>query len=437
MKVDYVILGAGLSGLVLRRALDRRFTAVLIDPRPGSWKVGEANVPEMFASPALASLLRDVRRLPSFAAKNGSVFVGDDSVAVYPIVSNPEAAVHVARDELEQLLLDAWRVPVVREAVREIDVEGRLVRTERAEYVAREQIIDCSGGAMLVAKALSDVKSLWPIHASWRYCDVERVDEEAFWAHLRDTRRPWLFIDIPRVSVLQGEAMRPRWRPHEPTHLTKVRDGEWLWQIPLFGARRLSVGLVSRHGPVDRAALDATIEHHRSRAYVLRARPTDGAGVYDRFHSVSGFARRAGRAAGSHYILVGDAFMFVDPIYSVGTSIAVNKALEVAALLNRGGWTSARCAAFCARYESLLRRRTAAFEHWYSESTREGDEGAARLRCRFPAMTAFQAGITAQYAKVVAATLRLTGEVGAAFANGPAPHHGSQNESKLTIRPRS
>jgi 2-polyprenyl-6-methoxyphenol hydroxylase-like FAD-dependent oxidoreductase len=148
----------------------------------------------------------------------------------------------------------------------------------------------------------------------------------------------------------------------------------------------------------------------------VRPRATDGTSPYDRFHAVGGFARRAGRAATDSYVLVGDAFMFVDPIYSVGTSIAVNKALEVAALLNRGGWTPRRCAAYCARYESLLRRRAEAFESWYSEERRANDPRAAALRARFPAMSAFHAGITAQYAQVVAATLQLTRAVTSAAA---------------------
>src|SRR5437868_5047053 len=134
MKVDYVILGAGLSGLVLRRALDPSKTSVVIDPHPGGWKIGEANSPELFASDVVGSVIERVRQLPSFAPKNGSVFIGNDSasgVAAYPITSNPFAAVHVARDELERLLLAEWKIPVVEEKVVSVDVPGRAVRTEK------------------------------------------------------------------------------------------------------------------------------------------------------------------------------------------------------------------------------------------------------------------------------------------------------------------
>ena len=116
------------------------------------------------------------------------------------------------------------------------------------------------------------------------------------------------------------------------------------------------------------------------------------------------------------HILVGDAFMFIDPVYSVGTSIAVNKALEIAALLNDGGWTEARCAAFCERYEGLVAQRTRAFGSWYSDDARRADPSTARVRHHFPEMTEFQAGITWQYAKVVSATLALTSRVNAALS---------------------
>src|SRR5262249_49733891 len=160
----------------------------------------EANVPEMFASPMLADLVPLAKRLPSFAQKNGSIFVDDDSAVIYPIVSNYTSALHVARDELEHLMLDAWRIPVAQERALSIDVEGKVVRTDQHVYVVQKQILDCSGGAMLVASALGEVRELWPIHSSWRYFDVREVSTAAFWEHARAAGRRHLFIDIPNIQ---------------------------------------------------------------------------------------------------------------------------------------------------------------------------------------------------------------------------------------------
>jgi hypothetical protein len=412
-RVEYLILGGGLAGLVLRAALDPKIVAPIVDPAPARWKIGEANVPEMFASPLLRDLVPRAKRLPSFAQKNGSIFIADDSVAMYPIVSNYDSALHVARDELEQLMLDTWHPPLVEDAAVSIDLERKRVTTEQSVYQVEKQIIDCSGGAMLVASALGDVQELWPIHSAWRYYDVKELRPAAFWDELRAAGKSHLFIDIPNIRLVPE--VEATWLPHEATSLTKIEDGTWMWQIPLFGGKLLSLGIVSRHGPVTAEALDAAAARAHARCYAIEPRPAS-ADVYGRFHARSGFARRAGRAATMSYILIGDAYMFIDPIYSVGTSIAVNKALEVAVLLNGGGWTEARCAAFCDRYEAIIAARTAAFTSWYSEAGRREDPGTARVRHHFPAMTEFQAGITWQYAKVVTATLALTRRVTSAIA---------------------
>src|SRR5581483_2482027 len=250
---------------------------------------------------------------------------------------------------------------------------------------------------MLVASALGDVRPLWPIHSTWRYYDVAALEPAAFWRDADEKKRSALFIDIPRIRVLRDRA-REDWRPEQATNLTKTEDGVWMWQIPLFGARMLSAGLVSRHGEIGAAELDRAVERHHAASYQLTPRAVDGdsasggASVYDRVHSRSGFARRAGRAATLDYILVGDAFMFVDPVYSVGTSIAVNKAIEIGVLLNQGRWNAETCEAFCRRYENLLARRIAAFDYWYSDESRASDPNTERVRRYFPEMTAFQAG---------------------------------------------
>lgn len=414
-KVDHVILGAGLAGAVLYRLLHRHKRVAILDPAPGGWKIGEANVPEMFASPIFGGLMEKIRRLPSFSQKNGSVFIGDDSFAVYPIVSNRADAVHVARDELEQLLLSEWQIPVAPERVTSVDIAGRAVHTSEGTWESRGPIIDCSGAAMLVARTLGDVQRLWPIASVWRYYDVDAVEPAAFFEQMEATGRRGMVIDIPNIRRLPDETLNG-WAPHEATNLTKIADGTWMWQIPLFNAKMLSVGLVSRDEGIDEAALHAAVEQHHARSYRIRPRSVVPEGsVYDRVHRRAGFAQRAGKSASMDYLLLGDAFMFVDPIYSVGTSIAVNKALEAAALLVEG-WTEARCQAFNERNEALLARRTAAFNYWYSEDVRANDENTKRVLHYFPEMTTFQAGVTWQYARVVQATLELTRKVNAAAA---------------------
>src|SRR5688572_9355605 len=101
-RVDHVIIGAGLAGLVLRHFLrDRR--VVLLDPAPFSYKIGESVVPEQFGHPELRALVPALRELPSYQIKSGTVFVSDDSVASFPLPpAEAGVSMHVARDELER-----------------------------------------------------------------------------------------------------------------------------------------------------------------------------------------------------------------------------------------------------------------------------------------------------------------------------------------------
>jgi hypothetical protein len=202
IKCEYLIIGAGIAGLVLRQALSKSLDVVQLDPSPGGWKIGEANSPQLFSSQKLVELLPDVRKLPSFAGKNGSLFVGEDSAAAFPIISDRHSDVHVARDELEGLLIDRWDIPIRRERVESIDVEARVVETEKATYRVSGQMIDCSGGAMVVANALEEVETLWPISAMWKYYDVVGQRPGAFREQLIETGRPLHFIDIPNIDVM-------------------------------------------------------------------------------------------------------------------------------------------------------------------------------------------------------------------------------------------
>src|SRR5262245_37299164 len=114
MKIEYLIIGAGQAGLVLKRFLTEG-RSVLLDPNPGGYKIGESVVPEQFAHPVMQALVPKVRELPSYAPKLGTTFVCDDSVASFPLPPTEAAlSMHVARSELEQLMARAWNTDITR-----------------------------------------------------------------------------------------------------------------------------------------------------------------------------------------------------------------------------------------------------------------------------------------------------------------------------------
>ena len=106
-------------------------------------------------------------------------------------------------------------------------------------------------------------------------------------------------------------------------------------------------------------------------------------------HERSGFARRARRAASSSWILLGDAFAFADPVYSIGTALAVNRAIDVANQLNRAGWTAEACEGYCRGAEAMAARADEAFEFWYSGEVLTDDAAAAEVHDGFLVGRAF------------------------------------------------
>lgn len=400
VEVEHVIIGAGLAGLVLRHFLRAR-DVVLLDPAPFGYKIGESVVPEQFGHPELRALVPAVHQLPSHTLKLGTTFISDGSVASFPLPpAEAGVSMHVARSELEELIARTWGVPIVRERVVSVDVAAHRVETETTTYRSSGPILDCSGPAMLVATALGEVEKLFPTSATWAYWDVVDADAARFQGAIRASGRKYLRYDAMRRAVLPDPTEHPDWAPQRTTILTRLDDATWTWQIPLFKSKLLSYGAISRGEPIDDVRYREIARAHAAPGFVLAERGTEGPGPYDRVHRRAGFARRARRPATLDYVLLADAYAFADPVYSVGTALAVNKAIEVAEALTTTGWTEAACARYVESTELLLGRAMAAFDLWYRGDVLRSDAAAAEVQRNFLTGTAFQVAVAEHYGNV-------------------------------------
>lgn len=401
--VDYLIIGAGMAGTVLSRFLADKKT-VLLDPSPGGYKIGESVIPEHYMHPELRALLPAARRLPSFSPKAGTTFVGEDAVASFPLPDfAAELAMHVERAELEKLMHEAWSTRIRRERVLSVDMPEKRVTTDKGSYKVARQILDCSGPAMVVAHQLQDVRELWPVSARWAYFDVEGIDDARFREQVRGAGKAYGRFDAYDGRIVRlADGETDGWRPSETTILRRVREGMWTWEIPLFHRTRLSFGVVSKGGAVSDEELFEIAERTHSAHYRLKRRPTGGKSPYDRVHARGRFAKKAGAAATMDYVLVADAYAFADPIYSVGTGLAVNKAVELAGMLNDGGWTEEKRERWCRDYDALLARAVKAFEFWYTGAVLKDDAAAREVQRDFLFGGAFQTGIATAYARSLA-----------------------------------
>lgn len=397
--VDYLIIGAGLSGLTLKNFLNNERT-VLLDANPGAYKIGESFIPETFHHPEMRKLVPNIQLLPSYSPKIGTTFISPTSAASFPLPQEcQEFSMHVARSELENLLQKAWRLDIQTERVSKVDLNNKRVYTNHTCYQVEKQIIDCSGPAMTVARSIDDVINVRPIFGTWTYFDITENHPDQFWQFIRKTNRQYKRYNLTKRCVL-SDREEDGWQPAHSTALTKLQDGLWSWQIPLFNQKLLSFGLVSREAKISAEQLLESAHRTHLPHYSIAKRPENRKSPYNRVHTRHGFAKRATTPATEDYILVADACSFSDPVYSIGGGLAVNKAIELAGLLNSGGWSTTKCEMWCANFEQLFERSLNAFDLWYTGNLLENDVAAREVQSHLIG-TPFQLAIAEQYSRVV------------------------------------
>jgi flavin-dependent dehydrogenase len=112
---------------------------------------------------------------------------------------------------------------------------------------------------------------------------------------------------------------------------TAPESGGWFWYIPLENDIT-SVGIVADPGYLvkNRGRDLARIFHEEVEKCEACRRRVEGATRVDKIYSIIDYSYRSKRCAGNGFILIGDAYGFLDPIYSSGVLLALKMA-ELAA----------------------------------------------------------------------------------------------------------
>jgi len=163
----------------------------------------------------------------------------------------------------------------------------------------------------------------------------------------------------------------------------------WFWYIPLKD-NRASVGVVADPGDLftDGESMDAVLDRE-IRACPAIAHRLEKARRLMPARAVTDYSYRAERTAGNGWLLVGDAFGFIDPIYSSGVFLAL-KSGEMAAesidrSLQRGDYSREMLGSFAPTLEAgigALRKLVYAFYtpgFSFARFVREHPEHRARL----------------------------------------------------------
>ena len=362
-QYDVIVIGGGPGGATAATLVAQRGHQVLLLERSENprFKIGESLMPATYWTLQRLGMLPKLKA-SHFPRKYSVQFYsksGKASAPFYFSETDPEESSQtwqVLRSEFDALLLDNARehgVEVRRGAtVRDVLFDGERAAGVRADFGGEGQrelscrvVVDASGQSAILGRKLG-----------LRQPDPE-LRKAAVFSHFRGALRD--------PGIDEGATL-----------VIYARDGvSWFWHIPL-PEDKVSVGVVGSIDALitDRAGdpqliLDEEIAHC---AEIQRR----VAGAHQLFPAqvTRDFSYRSSRIAGDGWVLVGDAFGFLDPIYSSGVFLAL-KSGELAAdsvndALAAGEVTAARLGAhgprFLAGMEAMRKLVYAFYEPQFS-----------------------------------------------------------------------
>ncbi|MDX1563792.1 MAG: NAD(P)/FAD-dependent oxidoreductase [Phycisphaeraceae bacterium] len=328
---DVLIAGAGPSGttaaiLLARMGLD---VAVFEKERFPRFQIGESFLPanyQLMERMGLEPKLRTIPHMDKYGAEfcmgggEGSVVfrfngsTADDEVETQKIdarVGGTNQTVNITRADFDQLLLDEARragatvhmaTPI--ESIEQLD-EGQVALRAGGRTVRGRFLLDASGYATLVGRHLK----------TRRHLPEPYFKKVAYFQHFEN------------VKLLPGSMAG------SPTIV--MCDEGWFWIIPLSPTRS-SVGMVVDRDVIGKAGVPARrmLRWGLQRCPAMAERMAAARGPETNLVR-SDFSYRCDPYAGPGYFLLGDAALFLDPIFSSGVSIGMLGAERAAELIGQ------------------------------------------------------------------------------------------------------
>ena len=306
-----IVIGGGPAGSTVSTLLAQQGIQVLLLEREHfpRFHIGESLIPETYWVLKRLKMLEKLQA-SHFVKKHSVQFVNDSGRVSTPFYfhdNKPHECSQtwqVVRSEFDKMLLDNAREQGVQvhEGVRVTDI---LLQGDRAtgveiidpqghrRQIRADVVVDASGQSSLMINKLGLRKS------------DPQLNKGAIWSYFegayRDTGR-----DEGATLVLQ----------------TKGKKG-WFWYIPQHN-NIVSIGVVADFDYLftGRKDHEATFNEEVELCSNLKQRLSSAKRV-SRFHATKDYTYRSSRVAGDGWVLVGDAFGFLDPLYSSGVLLAL------------------------------------------------------------------------------------------------------------------
>jgi flavin-dependent dehydrogenase len=320
---DCIVIGGGPAGTTVAALVAQAgFKTLLLerDAEPRR-KVGESLMPEAYWTLERLGLLPALSQT-AFIRKVGVQFASSSGRESQPFLfrmHDPRECSrtwHVERARFDPLLLAnaAEKGAEVRCGVRVLEVVFDGDRAVGVRLASNGQSPPADGDQLIRSRVVVDATGQHGLLGA-RF-NLRRVNPEfrkaAIWGHFRGARR----------DTIDGDCM---------TLILRTQSNQgWFWHIPLADDV-VSIGVV---GDADyllrgRTSLEQTFDDQVADCPNMAERLA-GAQLVGSLEAVKEFSYKADRAAGDGWVLVGDAWGFIDPIYSSGVFFAL-KSGELAA----------------------------------------------------------------------------------------------------------
>jgi flavin-dependent dehydrogenase len=348
---DVLVIGGGPAGATLSAFLTQRGHRVVVleKDRHPRFHIGESLLPMNVPLFERLGVLDEVKKIG--LPKYGAEFNDQGKTLTWyfkdALVKNRANTYEVRRSEFDQLLIAHTRKQgtEVREGMRVTEVEFRPGHTslvtarDEAGGTSRWQakyVVDATGRDTFLSNRFR-FKQRNPAHNS-----------SAVFGH---------FSGVPRRAGLDEGNISIYWFEHG-----------WYWMIPLRDGA-MSVGAVcwpyylkSRKKPVDEFLWD-TLQLNP-----MVAERMQGAKLLAPALATGNFSYQTGQMYGDGWLIVGDAFAFIDPVFSSGVYLAMNSAERgaqvVDAILKNGDVSVAANRRLLRDYERTIRRGLKQFS-WF------------------------------------------------------------------------